>query len=80
MSHWKQTIKIRDLLTEDSSADAIKTAAAELVLRLPNSAPTSRLQKAQAMADSDPETALLVFNDGMSRIYDWADDNRVWLA
>ncbi len=80
MSKWKQTIKIKDLLSDDDDAATIKHAADELVSRLPASAPTARIVKAKELADADAETALLVFNDGLNRIYDWADANRVWLA
>lgn len=80
MAKWKQTIQIKDLLTEGTDAETIKTAADGIVSRLPSSAPTSRLIKAKEMADTDEETALLVFNDGLDRVYDWADDNRIWLG
>lgn len=80
MARWDTTIEIKDLLVEDESAEAIKNAADGIVSRLPAGAPTGRLIKAKDMADSDPETALLVFNDGLNRVYDWADANRVWLA
>lgn len=75
---WKRTVKIRDLLTDEETPEAIKNAADGIIARLPH-APTAKLAKARDMADADPETALLVFNDGMNRVYDWADANRVWL-
>jgi hypothetical protein len=75
---WKQRVKIKDLLTEEETPEAIKRAADGIIQRLPW-APTNRLAKARDMADADPETALLVFNDGLNRVYDWADANRVWL-
>ncbi len=71
-------MKIKDLLGEEETPEAIKAAADGIIQRLPG-APTSRLAKAREMADSDPETALLVFNDGLNRVYDWADSNRIWL-
>lgn len=80
MSRWIQTIKIKDLLSDADDAEAIKSAANGILSRVPTSAPTAKLAKARDMADEDPETALLVFNDGMNRLYDWADANRVWLA
>lgn len=75
---WKRTVKIKDLLTDEKTPEAIKNAAEGIIQRLP-SAPTTKLAKARDMADADPETALLVFNDGLSRVYDWADANRIWL-
>lgn len=80
MPHWKQTISIKDLLTEEETPEAIKRAADGIIERLPKTAPTRRLVKARDLADSDPETALLLFNDGLSYVYDWADENRVWLG
>ena len=80
MARWLKKVQIRDLLTEGQDAETIKTAADGIIARLPSEAPTSRLTKAKNIADQDPETALLVFNDGMNRIYDWADERRVWLS
>lgn len=80
MARWLQTIKIKDLLGSEEGPDAIIAAADGIKSRLPEGAPVSQLTKARDMANVDPETALLVFNDGMDRIYDWADRNRVWLA
>jgi hypothetical protein len=77
---WKRTLNIKQYLTEAETPEAIKAAADGIIGTLPTSAPTSRLAKARDMADDDLETALLVFNDGMDRVYDWADANRVWLA
>ena len=79
MRRWQRTVKIRDLLTDEETPEAIKKAADGIIERLPN-APTSRLKKARDMAEADPETALLVFNDGLNRVYDWADEHRVWLS
>lgn len=80
MSRWLQTINIKDLLTDDEDAETIKAAASGIISRVPKSAPTAKLAKAREMADEDAETALLVFNDGLNRLYDWADANRVWLV
>lgn len=79
MSRWVREIKIKDLLLEKKDAETIKAAANGLIDRLPEDAPTHRVKKALELADDDPETALLVLNDGLSRIYDWADANGVWM-
>ena len=79
MTRWTRKVQIRDLLTDDESAEAIKAVANAIISRLPD-APTSRIAKARDMADEDPETALLVFNAGLDAVYDWADFNRVWLS
>jgi len=76
---WTRTIQIKDLLTDDKSAEAIKSAASGIISRLPD-APTSRIAKARDMAGDDPETALLMFNAGLDAVYDWADFNRFWLS
>lgn len=81
MSKWRKTINIKDAMSDDVSASGIKKAADTIMGRLSGSgAPYAKLEKARDMAGHDPETALLVFNDGMDRLYDWADDNSVWLA
>jgi len=76
---WNRTVNIKDLLSAEETPEAIKAAADGIIERLPD-APTKQLAKARDMADADPETALLVFNDGLNRVYDWADANRVWLG
>ena len=81
MPKWRRTIKFRDAIGEDTSPEGIDAAATRVMDRLAKTtAPVSRIEKARDMAADDPETALLVFNDGLNRIYDWADDQRVWLA
>jgi hypothetical protein len=32
------------------------------------------------LVDDDPEGALDAVNDALDRVYDWADQNRVWIA
>lgn len=78
MAAWKRTVKIKHFLTDEETPEAIKRAADGIIKCLPG-APTAKLAKARDMADADPETALLIFNDGMNSIYDWADMERIWL-
>lgn len=81
MGRWTKTIKLKDAIGEDVSGDGILKASSEVMRRLTGTgAPCAKIERARDMAKHDPETALLVFNDGLDRIYDWADDNRVWLA
>lgn len=81
MSKWRKTIKIKDALNGDVSSQGIIKAADTIMSRLAGSgAPFMKIEKAKDMACHDPETALLVFDDGMDRIYDWADEERVWLS
>lgn len=78
---WKRTIEIRDVLTDDTSAESIIHASTTIIERLKGTtAPVARLEKAKETASTDPETALLVFNDALDRVYDWADEHRVWLS
>lgn len=78
MAQWRKTVRIRDLIVEDESPEAIIALADGIIKRLPD-APHDRLVKAKAMAHDDPETALLVVNAGLNDVYDWADYARVWL-
>ena len=81
MAKWTRTIKIKDALSNDTSADGIRAASSTIMSRLKGAgAPLARVEKARDIAAHDPETALLVFNEGLNKIYDWADENRVWLA
>jgi hypothetical protein len=79
---WRKTVKIKDLLTDDETPEAIKAAATGIRKRLPGApdALLRKMSKARDMADADPETALLVFNDALSGIYSWADAERIWLS
>lgn len=82
MTKWKQTISINEHLSDDVSAEGIKRAAAGVTCAIKAAsadAPIAGLQKASEMADEDSKTALLVFNDALHQLYDWADWNRVWL-
>lgn len=76
---WKATVNIKDVLTDEETPEAIKRAADAIIKRLPG-APHRLIMKARGMANEDPETALLVFNEGLNRVYDWADQNRIWLG
>lgn len=80
MSKWRKRISLKDALSGDISAEGIIAASNTIMDRLRGSgAPYAKIEKARDMAGYDPETALLVFNDGMDRIYDWADESRVWI-
>ena len=81
MQKWKQTIKLKHLLGPDTSPEAIKKLAQGALGALQNtSAPCAGFEKALKLADEDEEVALLVVNDAMNTLYDWANANRVWIA
>jgi hypothetical protein len=79
MSKWRKTVKLRDLITGDTSPDAIKALANGIIERLPL-APHRSAREALDLVDSDPEGALDAVNDALDFVYDWADENRVWIA
>ena len=85
MAIWRKTVNIKDLLTDDESPEEVVRIAGEL---------TSRLEKAFPHPDYDLEDIIeefkdievtdkrpvVLFNDTLSRLYDWADAERVWLG
>jgi hypothetical protein len=78
---WTKKIVLRHLLTGETSAEAIKALANGAIEAVKNSdAPIAMFKKALALADKDEEVALVVVNDAMNKLYDWADDNRVWVG
>ena len=70
MGKWRTTIKIKDAIGEDTSADGIMNAASAIIDRLAGTgAPYAKIEKARDIAKHDTDTALLVFNDGLDRLY-----------
>ena len=79
---WKSTLQIKDLLTEETTSEAIIRAANGIYDRLPPQARSIKedFRKAVSYAEKDAEVGLMVFNDAMEKLYDWADDTGVWVA
>lgn len=79
--NWKTTLKLRQLLTDKTDAEAIKALANGAIEAVKGTdAPISMFEKALKLADEDEEIALVIVNDAMNRLYDWADANRVWIG
>lgn len=80
---WTRTLQIKDLLTKETTSEAIVKAANGIYDRLPIDTPATvkeAFRKAVSYAEKDAEVGLMVFNDGMEKLYDWADDTGVWVA
>ena len=82
MANWKKTIKLKHLLSDRRDAEAIKALAngALEALKDEPTAPIEHFKNALEMADMKPEVALLLVNGAMENLYDWADDNSVWIG
>ena len=92
MSTWLTTVNIKDLLTEDDSEEAVITAANGIVGRLRTLADPGGsladsldtltlceiLNTFKDLAENNPDVQ--EFNWVLDELYDWADDNRVWLG
>lgn len=77
---WLKNISIRDLITEDESAETIVSVADGLYKRLSgHGAPLDFVMLAKEKAFIETKVALVVLNEGLEEIYDWADENSVWL-
>lgn len=89
MSRWNITINIKDLLTEDDSESAVVFAVNGINDRLRpllgTSTGTYDLDTLNDILESFEEIATNSqdadeFNEILNELYDWADDNRVWLG
>jgi hypothetical protein len=81
MGRWKKSISIREAIGEgDSEAGIISAAEAIHALLSDTDAPVEGLMEARDMAKTDTDAALEMFNDTLKEIYDWADENGVWLG
>lgn len=81
---WRGEIKIKDLLDEREDPQAIRHAARGIATRLgttpfKNDELDEIIMECENIASSVDPT-LNEFNDTLESLYDWADDNAVWLA
>ena len=78
---WKHTIKIRQYLTEDSSKKA-QIAAANGITKEVQKLPMNSLE-AELICNELREAAaagkLGWFNDSLNDLWDWLDENRIWV-
>jgi len=79
MPFWKKTMTIRHLITDDTDFAAIVGLAQGVLDNQIYTGPRRNFIKAMELAETDPETALILVNQGMNQLYDWADMNYVWI-
>lgn len=78
---WRQTLHLRQFLDDDTSGEGVKRAATGIIGVLGDHHSQSiKFKKALDFVETDAEVALLVFNDAMNQLYDWADNEKVWIA
>lgn len=90
MSRWRKTVNIKDLLSDDSSSEEAERVAGILADRLASqlAAELENDNYLEEIVDELREVAggaggrfaNPAFNSILSNLYDWADDNRVWLG
>lgn len=90
MAGWRKTIDIKKLINRDpENIDPAYVAAlgeevAALLLRETTEEEKTfgLMSMIEAFEDIDPtdENAVGVFNNELSNLYDWADDERIWLG
>ena len=85
MTRWKRRIKIKDLLDGDDSPEEVVRIAAVVVERLRKDTPSGRdadldfvVSEFEDITAEDKKPVLL-FDDALDQLYDWADYNRVWI-
>ena len=81
MANWIFTLEIKDLISDDDSPTGAVNFAKEIVKRLKECGFAGTQQIINyfnkiKITDADP---LAEVNEGLDRLYDWADTNRVWL-
>ena len=82
---WRETVNIKDLLTDDDSPENCENTAKALVKRLRAAFPKPDYDLENIISDFEDVSAndkrpLALFNDILDNLYDWADANRVWLG
>lgn len=82
---WRKTVNIKDLLGDDESPEAVVRAASQMVQRLRRAFPDPDNALEDIIAefndiDTTDKQPLLLFNDTLDSLYDWADSNRIWLG
>lgn len=80
MVNLNRTLKVKHLLTEEVTAETVKTLA-EGVIEITKHTDfrPSNFEKALKLIEVDVEAAGLMVNLAMDNLYDWADNNHVWI-
>lgn len=76
---WKQTVKLKHLLTEEETPEAVGAAMNAVAAALTEAFhPDSELQELidEMSCCNDLDDA----NNLLDSLYDWADNNRVWIT
>lgn len=85
---WKATVEIKDLLSSDDSPENAIRVGSEMARRLRSKMPADLAQDPdleeilahfETVGDAG-KFALSAFNATLDRLYDWADEKRVWLG
>ena len=80
MGRWIHKVNIHQHLGEGEDRESIESAYAGIcdeLKNVPGPQPSEFHRRAnQAIELEDVE----IFNLGMAHLYDWADDNRIWLG
>ena len=77
---WSQTIRLKHLLSKDITEETITRLAKGVIEEMDKTDfPTNKFAAALEMTKTNVYAAGLMVNDAMNSLYDWADDNRVWI-
>lgn len=80
---WQHTLKLKDLLTNDDSDETAVNVARETKIRVQNFAKSRGFEQDDALEEItywfDDVATCNDFNGVLNELYDWADDNRVWI-
>ena len=80
MSKWNYKISIKQYLTEDETVEAMEAALkgiTRMLTLVPIKPPEQFFKRAKLAIREDD---IGVFNLAMDVLYDWGDENRVWLG
>lgn len=89
MAKWQKTINIKQFLGEDTSREAVETAARGIFGLLEIHYPNWETGDDRALADimfnlegarDDKDVTAEDFNWILDELYDWGDHERVWLG
>lgn len=80
---WSHSLKLKDLLTDDNSDEKAVEVASELVKRLEGFAKRRGFEEDFELFDIIEGFGCVEncneLNGVFTGLYDWADDNRVWI-
>ena len=84
LRRWSHSINIKQFLKEGEQVSSIVTNVKRELDRLPESLRLSDTWAWDEIIEGFDEAAeeenVELFDDALSNLYDWADENRVWLG